>query len=119
MTNAVDWIVATPNLGVEFDLAGNEKTRFSILMNGKYNWNTHHSIQPRIVYNVAAGSVEARKYWRTGGSIRGAMERYTKDNHHLPAALGLQAFQAQRALGTYLHESPGLACLLRGRVCRL
>ena len=67
MTNAVDWIVATPNLGVEFDLAGNEKTRFSILMNGKYNWNTHHSIQPRIVYNVAAGSVEARKYWRTGG----------------------------------------------------
>ena len=36
MTNAVDWIVATPNLGVEFDLAGNEKTRFSILMNGKY-----------------------------------------------------------------------------------
>ena len=44
MTNAVDWIVATPNLGVEFDLAGNEKTRFSILMNGKYNWNTHHSI---------------------------------------------------------------------------
>ena len=60
MTNAVDWIVATPNLGVEFDLAGNEKTRFSILMNGKYNWNTHHSIQPRIVYNVAAGSVEAR-----------------------------------------------------------
>ena len=36
MTNAVDWVVATPNLGVEFDLAGNEKTRFSILMNGKY-----------------------------------------------------------------------------------
>lgn len=31
MTNAVDWIVATPNLGVEFDLVGNEKTRFSIL----------------------------------------------------------------------------------------
>jgi len=35
MTNAVDWVVATPNLGVEFDLAGNEKTHFSILMNGK------------------------------------------------------------------------------------
>ena len=65
MTNAVDWVVATPNLGVEFDLAGNEKTHFSILMNGKYNWNTHHSIQPRIVYNVAArecGSPEVLAY---------------------------------------------------------
>lgn len=96
MTNAVDWIVATPNLGVEFDLAGNEKTRFSILMNGKYNWNTHHSIQPRIVYNVAAGSVEARKYWRTGGSIRGAMERYTKDNRDTTISLPLWGFRRFR-----------------------
>ena len=70
MTNAVDWIVATPNLGVEFDLVGNEKTRFSILMNGKYNWNTHHSIQPRIVYNVAAGSVAyGRFYQRSHGTL--------------------------------------------------
>ena len=96
MTNAVDWVVATPNLGVEFDLAGNEKTRFSILMNGKYNWNTHHSIQPRIVYNVAAGSVEARKYWRTGGSIRGAMERYTKDTRATPISLPLWGFRRFR-----------------------
>lgn len=96
MTNAVDWIVATPNLGVEFDLVGNEKTRFSILMNGKYNWNTHHSIQPRIVYNVAAGSVEARKYWRTGGSIRGAMERYTKDNRDTTISLPLWGFRRFR-----------------------
>ena len=28
MTNTVDWVVATPNLGVEFDLAGNEKDPF-------------------------------------------------------------------------------------------
>lgn len=96
MTNAVDWVVATPNLGVEFDLSGNEKTRFSILMNGKYNWNTHHSIQPRIVYNVAAGSVEARKYWRTGGSIRGAMERYTKDNRDTTISLPLWGFRRFR-----------------------
>ena len=96
MTNAVDWVVATPNLGVEFDLAGNEKTRFSILMNGKYNWNTHHSIQPRIVYNVAVGSVEARKYWRTGGSIRGAMERYTKDTRDTTISLPLWGFRRFR-----------------------
>ena len=96
MTNAVDWVVATPNLGVEFDLAGNEKTRFSILMNGKYNWNTHHSIQPRIVYNVAAGNVEFRKYWRTGGSIRGAMERYTKENRDTTISLPLWGFRRFR-----------------------
>ena len=96
MTNAVDWVVATPNLGVELDLAGNEKTRFSILMNGKYNWNTHHSIQPRIVYNLAAGNVEFRKYWRTGGSVRGAMKRYTKGNRDTTISLPLWGFRRFR-----------------------
>ena len=51
-TNAVDWVFATPNLGVEWDFSGSTESRFSILLNGKYNWNTHHSINPRISFMV-------------------------------------------------------------------
>lgn len=70
-TNTIDWVLQSPNIGVEFNFSGTPTSRFSILVNGKYNWNTHHSVQPRIVYNVAAVQVEARKYWRTGGRYEG------------------------------------------------
>lgn len=76
-TNTVDWVLATPNLGVEMDLSGSPETHYSILLNGKYNWNTYHSIQPRLVYNVAAGQIEFRKYWRTGGAHGTPEKRYT------------------------------------------
>lgn len=68
-TNVVDWVLQTPNIGLEFNFSGSPTSRFSILVDGKYNWNTYHSVQPRIVYNIAAVRVEARKYWRTGSGI--------------------------------------------------
>lgn len=70
-TNAVDWMMVTPNLGLELDLSGTPKTHYSVLVNGKWNWNTSHTVAPRFIYNVAAGTVEARKYWRTGGKWAG------------------------------------------------
>ena len=86
-TNALDWVLTTPNLGVEFDFSGSPETRFSILINGKYNWNTKHSIAPRFVYNVAAGSVEVRKYWRTGGGFR----KYSLHKHPKNGARGMDS----------------------------
>lgn len=64
-TNVVDWALTTPNFGVEVDLQGTEETRFSLLVNGKFNWNTDHIISPRLVWNIQSGAVELRKYWRT------------------------------------------------------
>ena len=95
-TNAVDWVLATPNLGVEWDFSGSAESRFSILLNGKYNWNTHHSINPRIVYNVAGGNVEFRKYWRTGGPSGNPMPRYTKNNRDETVGLPRWGFQRFR-----------------------
>lgn len=97
-TNVVDWIVATPNLGLELDLSGSPKTRFSVLVNGKWNWNTSHSVAPRIIYNVAAGSVEARKYWRTGGTLSGTkpFKTFTKDNRDSTVSLPRWGFQRFR-----------------------
>lgn len=72
-TNIVDWVLTVPNLGVEFDLQKTEKTRFSILVNGKFNWNTSHTINPRLVWNMQSGAVEVRKYWRTSELKSGNM----------------------------------------------
>lgn len=94
-TNAVDWMLATPNIGVELDFSGSPENRFSVLLHGKYNWNTHHSISPRIVYNVAGGTVEARKYWRTGGAI-GPEKRYTRENRDTTVSLPRWGFQRFR-----------------------
>ncbi len=66
-TNALEWALTVPNLGLEFDLGKTENTRYSLLFTGKYNGQTEHTIQPRWVFNVIAAQVEVRKYWRTGG----------------------------------------------------
>lgn len=95
-TNVVDWVLVTPNLGVELDFFGSTQSRFSILFNGKYNWNTHHSVNPRIVYNVAGGNVEFRKYWRTGGPSGNPMPRYTKNNRDETVGLPRWGFQRFR-----------------------
>ena len=65
-TNTVDWVFTTPNIGIEFDLTGSPRNQFSIMFKGRYNWNTKHSINPRLVYNVSSFAIEGRKYWRTG-----------------------------------------------------
>lgn len=70
--NAVDWLLTMPSVGVEFDLnkkvdvKKKVKTNRSVLLFGKYNGNTKHSITPKFVFNVAAVRMEFRKYWRTG-----------------------------------------------------
>ncbi len=69
-TNAMEWVLTIPNVGLEFDLGRTEDTRYSLLFTGKYNWQTKHTIQPRLVFNLISAQVEARKYWRTGGGMR-------------------------------------------------
>lgn len=70
-TNALHWFLTVPNAGVEFDFQNSEENRFSILLQGGYNWNSSHSFNPRYVMNVANVSLEVRKYWRTGGTVGG------------------------------------------------
>lgn len=95
-TNAIDWMLATPGLAVELDMSGSTQTRYSILLNGKYNWNTSHSVSPRLVYNMASFSVEGRKYWRTGGVMRNPETRYTRENRDTTISLPRWGFQRFR-----------------------
>lgn len=64
-TNMIDWLMGTPNATVELDISGSPYNRWALLGGMKYNWNTHHTQNPRIVYNVFEISGEGRYYWHT------------------------------------------------------
>lgn len=71
-TNAVEWLLLTPNIGIEFDLSNMDYGRNTLLFSGKWNGNTRHTFKPAWVYNRMEARGEFRHYFRTepGGSIR-------------------------------------------------
>lgn len=71
-TNAVDWILLTPNIGFEFDLSNMDWGRNTVLFSGKWNGNTSHTFKPSLVYNRMELRGEFRHYFRTepGGQLR-------------------------------------------------
>lgn len=64
-TNAVDWLMMTPNLGIEFDLSPKAHNKYTLSLSGKYNWNTSSTYTPYMVYNISEVRLEARRYYRT------------------------------------------------------
>lgn len=75
-TNTLDWLFVIPNIGLEFDFANSAQNYRSILIQGRYNWNTSHLFRPRNVFDVAGVSVEYRKYWRTGSTLAQNFPKY-------------------------------------------
>lgn len=64
-TNAVEWLLTIPNIGVEFDLSRSIYNRMTIGLTAKWNWNTRHNYKPSVVFNVFEVRPEFRYYWRT------------------------------------------------------
>lgn len=94
-TNAVDWLLMTPNVGIEFDLNPSEQNKYTLSLSGKYNWDTSASstYTPYMVYNISEVRLEARRYYRTQQiQVAGA-----KDNKQSPighaAEKGLEGIQ--------------------------
>lgn len=65
-TNLIDLTLTIPNIGVEIDFDRRQRNYTSLLISGRYNWNTSHTVQPRNVFNASGVKGEFRKYWRTG-----------------------------------------------------
>ena len=51
-TNAVDWLLTIPNIGVEFDLGNTIRNKRTIGANIKWNWNTSQKYTPSLIFNV-------------------------------------------------------------------
>lgn len=64
-TNAVDWFLLCPNIGVEFDLRAGDFNKWTIGADVVYNWNTWESDISPYVYDIAQVTLEGRKYYRT------------------------------------------------------
>ena len=63
-SNAVDWLLLVPNIGIEYDIFSTNWNRWSVGLNLRYNWETSHTYKPGIVYNVAEARLEVRNYYR-------------------------------------------------------
>jgi len=64
-TNAFDWLILTPNIGFEFDLANRNWSKWTIGVYGRYNPSTSHPKVTYNVYDIKELRAELRKYWRT------------------------------------------------------
>lgn len=63
-TNAFEWLITIPNVGVEFDLSASPYRKTTIGLNARYNWRTYHNYSPPMVFNLSEIRPEFRKYWR-------------------------------------------------------
>lgn len=64
-TNTLGWLLMTPNIGLEYDIVRTPYKKVSVLLSGRYNWNSNESSNSRYVYNVAGAKAELRWYFRT------------------------------------------------------
>ena len=63
-TNAVEWLILVPNIGIEYDLGRYNYNRYSIGLNLRYNWQTSHTFKTGVIFNVAEARLELRNYYR-------------------------------------------------------
>lgn len=64
-TNAVDWTLLTPNLGVEFDVKSTNWNCWAVGLTLKTKWNTPATFKNRVFYNITEVRADFRNYWRT------------------------------------------------------
>ena len=64
-TNTTDWLLLTPNIGVEYSFIQNDFNKVSFLLHGKYNPNSSIRFNPNYIYNIAGVRAEVRWYYRT------------------------------------------------------
>ena len=62
-TNTVDWLALTPNIGVEFTLGDKNWSKWTIGMQGRFNWKEQSKETPYHVYDLYDGRLQLRKYW--------------------------------------------------------
>ena len=63
-TNAVEWLLLVPNIGIEYDLGRYNYSRYSLGLNVRYNWQTSHTFKTGAIFNLLEGRLELRNYYR-------------------------------------------------------
>lgn len=83
-TNMLDWVLAIPNVGVEFDLGSTNYSRWAVGVNVRSRWVDSHTFKPGTYYSLTEIRVEARNYWRTKQLVRPTQEKPDPDPFYGP-----------------------------------
>lgn len=62
--NALELLCTVPNFSVEFDLSSSPYARSTLALGVKYNWQTWHSLPPKLVFNMLEVRPEYRWWFR-------------------------------------------------------
>lgn len=62
--NALELLCTVPNFSVEFDLSSSPYSRSTLALGVKYNWQTWHSLPPKLVFNMLEVRPEYRWWFR-------------------------------------------------------
>lgn len=82
-TNMVDWLLLMPNIGAEFDVKGRNWNRWTVGLNLRGNWQTSHTFNPGIVYNIFEVRLDGRQYWRTRDMSTNRNDLKSHKKYHL------------------------------------
>lgn len=63
-TNMVDWVLTTPNIGIQYDVTPWDYNKWTLGANVKWNPGTHQTFEPNADYRMLDVKLEARKYFR-------------------------------------------------------
>lgn len=112
-TNMVDWALLLPNIGAEFDIRNTNWNRWAVGLNVKYNWQTSHTYNPGMVYNIFEVRLEGRQYWRA----RQISNRLPKHTHIWDKAISIRRSRVKHKSFTWyrgVYASYGKYSLLFG-----
>lgn len=63
-TNTLDWIIVTPNIGLDYDIVKSPYKKMSVGIDLKYRWKNDNDINPYYFYNLFNVNADFRYYWR-------------------------------------------------------
>ncbi len=63
-TNPIDWLIQSPNLGVEYAVRPENWNRWTVGINVKGRWKGSNTFNPGIVYNLNEIRFDFKNYWR-------------------------------------------------------
>lgn len=76
--NMVSWVLATPSIGVQFDLFPQDYNKWTIGADVKWNPGVNQTFEPSLEYKMLDVKVEARKYFRESLTIKPGQKRMPK-----------------------------------------
>lgn len=94
-TNAFEWLLTIPNIGMEVDLSASEFNKVTFGLTAKYNWNTYHKLAPTFVMNVLDVRPEFRYYYRSRKPVAGVKHHWYDVGKHLRDRKNPKTWRAQ------------------------